>query len=274
MKAVNIIIFFLGIYSSFSSSLGCDFKTFVNISDGKEETYKCEIESTASLENKSLVHKPGKSNSDVELLEVFNVFLHSIPVGFLNRFPNLLRVRIVRTGLRKVSRKNFQDLKRLQILNLGINKLHSLDDDTFDDLHYLQKLVLKENSIFVIKKDIFKKLVNLVILDLSENLLISLEAGMFKTNLKLVKIDFHRNELCSIPQNLFRSLASATSIKLSQNVCIDKHFTEAQEVTLDHCKHLDCPVSVFQRDDHCFEKAKEVEFIEILFGLFFGTWWY
>ncbi|CAH1237909.1 SLIT2 [Branchiostoma lanceolatum] len=109
---------------------------------------------------------------------------------------------------------------RLAHLELRSNKLASLPTGIFDNLPRLEGLQLDNNTLESLEDpDIFKDLQNLRVLDLQENNLKSLPSGIFsESNLERLKfLSLHYNALTEIENGTFDNLPSVEYIYMQYN---------------------------------------------------------
>ncbi|XP_055548173.1 uncharacterized protein LOC129731849 isoform X2 [Wyeomyia smithii] len=132
----------------------------------------------------------------------------------------------------------------VEILDLSINKISSVEDDDLQIYNNLVKLFLSDNSIHTISLNAFSHLRKLQTLDLSHNRLELLHEDLFEQNEKLIDLNLSNNNFislqhrpllksssimylhlsdCKIPQlheSLFNYLPSLRSVDLSENLMI------------------------------------------------------
>ncbi|XP_058814366.1 uncharacterized protein LOC131678321 [Topomyia yanbarensis] len=132
----------------------------------------------------------------------------------------------------------------VEILDLSINKISSVEDDSLMNYNNLVKLFLSDNSIQTLSLHAFSGLQNLEVLDLSHNRLEKLHEDLFENNDKLIDLNLSNNNFiylenrpllrsssimylhmsdCKIPQlyeSLFLYLPSLRTMDLSNNLMI------------------------------------------------------
>uniref|UniRef100_A0A182MQZ3 Leucine rich immune protein (Coil-less) n=1 Tax=Anopheles culicifacies TaxID=139723 RepID=A0A182MQZ3_9DIPT len=105
----------------------------------------------------------------------------------------------------------------VEILDLSINIISSIENDNFERYDNLVKLFLSENSIQTISLDAFANQRRLTTLDLSYNRLEHLNEQLFERNLAL----FLHLSNCRIPHifdSMFIDLPNLKSLDLSENI--------------------------------------------------------
>jgi Leucine-rich repeat (LRR) protein len=92
-------------------------------------------------------HKEGKSNFDVEKVEICLSAVDFFPRGLGKVFPNLKTVLISNCGLKEISRDDLKGLENLEHLYLSNNELVSLPSDLFCDMKKLKSIAFKRNKL-------------------------------------------------------------------------------------------------------------------------------
>lgn len=136
-------------------------------------------------------------------------------------FPNLRKMRSTKSKIKNIKRKNFEDMKQLEYLDLSHNSLTSLETDVFYELNNLEELDLYNNTLASLPKKIFSQNVELRKIYASYNRLEALEADIFNENVKLSEIYFDNNRLKKINFR-FDSRFSNVYFDLYDNVCTDQ----------------------------------------------------
>ena len=73
-----------------------------------------------------------------------NKHISYLPVEVFKTFPQVTVYRASETSIKEISKENFKNLKKLQILYLQSNKIEMIHWDTFQDLQNLNSLHLGE----------------------------------------------------------------------------------------------------------------------------------
>ncbi len=120
-----------------------------------------------------------------------------IPLDILSEFPNLnglvLRgctLQIVKSGLFK------EELKRLEFLYLGFNKIESIEPEAFKFLIKLKWIRLYTNNFQSLPYRLFRNNLDLFYIDLGSNKINAIHPNFFDGLQKLKLIDFNENEGC------------------------------------------------------------------------------
>ncbi|XP_055591958.1 uncharacterized protein LOC129743790 [Uranotaenia lowii] len=103
----------------------------------------------------------------------------------------------------------------VEILDLSINMISTIDDDSFEAYVNLVKLFLSENSIDHISLNAFSTLANLESLDLSHNRLQMLHANLFEHNEKLTDLNLSNNNFMNLQSRPFLSSSSIMYLDIS-----------------------------------------------------------
>lgn len=111
----------------------------------------------------------GKSNRDVQWLEIKDLHLEKFPRGIRANFPSLTGLRIDSCGIKKICHSDFVGLSNLHSLSLNGNLIEELSRDVFVNLRYLINLHMRRNLIKFIHPKAFDPLTELRLLDLREN---------------------------------------------------------------------------------------------------------
>ncbi|XP_062547020.1 uncharacterized protein LOC134212826 isoform X2 [Armigeres subalbatus] len=104
----------------------------------------------------------------------------------------------------------------VEILDLSINKISSIEKDDFQEYKQLIKLFLSENSIETISMNAFANLKKLLVLDLSHNRLEKLHEDLFETNENLIELNLSHNNFMAIQNQPFLKSPSIMTLDLSE----------------------------------------------------------
>ncbi|XP_037031971.1 leucine-rich repeat transmembrane neuronal protein 2-like [Bradysia coprophila] len=118
-----------------------------------------------------------------------------IPTGIFQQFPDLVRVYFP-TGLKSVSKDDFEGASRLVELNLEHNEIESIVGDLFNNVKFLQSIFLSHNRINNIEASAFGELEDLNNLELTNNSLTVIKRNVFAdlNTLSVLKLDNNRIE--------------------------------------------------------------------------------
>ena len=127
-----------------------------------------------------------------------------------------LSIYISHSGLLRLQAHDFKGLIGLKSLSFASGSL-SLEEKIFDELRKLETLNLSGNSIRRLPTGAFDGLDGLKRLDLSYNYLTGLPVGVFDGLGGLEHLDLSRNNLTGLPAGIFRSLGNLVTLSLSLN---------------------------------------------------------
>uniref|UniRef100_A0A182W8Z2 Leucine rich immune protein (Coil-less) n=1 Tax=Anopheles minimus TaxID=112268 RepID=A0A182W8Z2_9DIPT len=125
----------------------------------------------------------------------------------------------------------------VEILDLSINIISSIENDNFERYENLVKLFLSENSIQTISLDAFANQHRLTTLDLSDNRLEQLNEQLFERNLQLVDLNLSGNNFMMLPDAPFLKSYSIMFLHLSN--CRIPHIFDTMFIDLPNLKSLD-----------------------------------
>ncbi|KYO33974.1 hypothetical protein Y1Q_0024577 [Alligator mississippiensis] len=139
-------------------------------------------------------------------------YLTAIP----SRIPqNVERINLGYNSLVKLTETDFSGLKKLELLMLHSNEIHTVPDKTFIDLHSLQVLKMSYNQVRILQKDTFHGLKSLVRLHMDHNRIEFINPKVFYglTSLRLVHLE--GNLLRQIHPDTFVTLSYLQIFKIS-----------------------------------------------------------
>lgn len=139
-----------------------------------------EIEQEDTTIDKIILSSNNKTRKITELRFDSKLFMF-FPQGMENEMFNEMKfLSVIRCGLVKITKKNFETLKNLEKLDLSENILIKIPADVFNGLTNLQEIVLSNNQIRTISVGSFEKLDKLNILELDGNFIKAISAGLFE----------------------------------------------------------------------------------------------
>lgn len=139
-----------------------------------------EIEQEDTTIDKIILSTNNKTRKIAELRFDSKLFMF-FPQGMENEMFNEMKcLSVIRCGLVKITKKNFETLKYLEKLDLSENILIKIPADVFNGLTNLQEIVLSNNQIRTISVGSFEKLDKLNILELDGNFIKTISAGLFE----------------------------------------------------------------------------------------------
>lgn len=143
--------------------------------------YTCisSVESTESsaLERVSGDHDVGKSDVDVEYLNINQQSMPSFPEDIEKFFPNLKSLWIVESGLLSIGARDLRQLPQLIFLILRDNPITTLNSDLFSFTPELEYIEIVRCSIEKVGATLLARLDNLKYVDLTNNTCISANAA-------------------------------------------------------------------------------------------------
>ena len=131
---------------------------------------------------------PNLRNLDMEM----NTNLR-LKEGLFDNLTKLEFLNLMDDDLEEIPKDAFRDLKNLELLYLGRNHLKIITNTTFSGLTNLRKLGLANNQIESVPSQAFEDLINLKFLDLSYNKLTELPASVFENLKKLETLNLTAN---------------------------------------------------------------------------------
>jgi Leucine-rich repeat (LRR) protein len=208
--------------------------------------YICVYSNLTVLANQPFVvhgdHLPGKSDSDVTVVDYKSSKLSEIPAEIFTAFGNLEQLIVKSTGLESL--KPLKNCKNLREFKGSENKIQSLESEIFADCFNLQLIDLNSNEIRILKplkncqklqkflgsqshieslsKETFAECLSLEFIELKSNKIKKLPAYTFEKNLKLVSIDLSQNLINGIsPCEKFQGFEKLMSVNLTGNKCVN-----------------------------------------------------
>lgn len=156
-------------------------------------------------------------------INVCNQTMEFLPKNVANFLPNLKKITIESSKLKKIVSQHFDGLKKVEELILKGNKLTDINY-ALDGLTDLKVLDLSHNSIFNLTESSFEKFTKLITINLSHNRLTNLALETISTKNVIEKFVLSHNQLVSIDPQIIKLLLSAKLIDFEGNVCIDNKF--------------------------------------------------
>ncbi|CRL08203.1 CLUMA_CG020936, isoform A [Clunio marinus] len=173
--------------------------------------------------------------------------MKTLPRNIGKTFPELLKFSARNSSILSVEPQNFNDLNKLQFIDLSNNKIENIDSGTFDNLNSLKELDLSYNQIKNIAKrslpktleilkadrnrleslspEILENLSNLKVLSFNGNKISSIGPHNFEGNGEMEILNLAGNAIKIIHPNAFDMLPNLKEIDLIENVCISEVFT-------------------------------------------------
>lgn len=170
------------------------------------------------LSNNGLTDLPEDLFSNMRNLTSLNLRMNKLHLS-PNVFEHVTKLNILELGQNKIQALPhglFKHLKALKQLNLWQNSLLYLNSEAFNGLESLEELDLSLNILETLTSDVFSKLPNLKGINLSKNNLTSLPEGLFAFNPRLERIRLFDNQqsLKSLPEDLLSNKINLTDVKI------------------------------------------------------------
>ncbi|KAM0679916.1 hypothetical protein GINT2_001857 [Glugoides intestinalis] len=143
--------------------------------------------------------------------------LEKIPDLLFDGLVNLIELSLVNNNIKELQPNLFNNLQKLEYLNLTSNKLTEFPSCVFDGLVNLKSLWLEDNNIKELQPNIFNNLQKLEFLYLSKNKLTEFPEGILSELRSLQTLYLSKNEIKSFPIGLFTSLKKLKILFLSKN---------------------------------------------------------
>ena len=144
----------------------------ISIQNGGK-SYLCWIQNQQIPEKQELKftakHLERKTNNDVFHIKFHNCTVTEVPQGLKKIFPNLKKLTISDSKLKKISRNDLMEYKYLQRFKFDNNDLEFLPGDLFLGFEYLKYVSFYGNKLGVIEPNILNGLKNLEFVCFSYN---------------------------------------------------------------------------------------------------------
>ena len=126
-------------------------------------------------------------------------------------------IRVEGNGLKSVGPTCFSNLRGIQTIDLGRNKLTSLPKNLFRGLSSLLNIYVGKNHLSFLEQNLFEGLENIKRIHLEHNNLASLPDGLFRSlrSLEVVRLD--ANKITKIEQNPFPKHSGLRKLNLGNN---------------------------------------------------------
>lgn len=98
------------------------------------------------------------------------------------KFSNLEELTAYKNNLEAIRSFYFDNMRRVQIIDLSFNKIIVIERGSFKDLFNVKYLYLGNNQIDTLDRDLFKAMVNLKNLDLAHNKINSMDPTTFEVS--------------------------------------------------------------------------------------------
>lgn len=221
----------------------CYLKTLVGCSNDE----KCQDKRAQDNENSlKFFHSPVDAD-DVRKVSMTGLGLEAVNRATLESLDKT-RTAILDLSINRISEiqnETFQSFQNLRILTLQINNLRHINSTTFGGLMMLEELNLSRNMISDIDRDAFRIMINLHTIDLSENCMFKLPNYLFFRNVRLINIYLKRNYLTALPilmptqqfvenfnvsENVFTNITSFSQYNKIQSLDLSNNPLAAEEM--------------------------------------------
>lgn len=134
------------------------------------------------------------------------------------KWPNSLKwINFKMNKITQLTKRSFENLSNLQILDLGTNEISKIEAETFSKLNNLTLLGIHENNIDKIAKKTLKGLSALQTIDLHDNKIKFIEDGAFEATPKLRLLELSGNKISTFNQHTFTGPNLLKILKLDRN---------------------------------------------------------
>jgi hypothetical protein len=180
------------------------------------------------LENVQGNHKTGKSNNDVEMLQLHNQRISSIPKEIATFFPNIKGLDFYKSDISSISSADLQSFPELKIFIIYENKIESVDGDLFKFNPKLKFINFDYNHLKSVGYDLIKDLKALEIADFTNSRCINRYASTLE---ELAELNSQLPTSC--PPALFKSSSNDKSTKLNAQILALTHRNLQQSSKID-----------------------------------------
>lgn len=275
-STAGLVLIFLTFSSSaqviYNETLKCSFE----ISQG---IYSCGLPNLSIVDDESQFftfdvnnHLDGRTNDDVEKVEIYGGNVPFIITQIFTTFPNVKILAHSFSGLSRVQSKAlvyagnlekfssygnsistiqafaFTGASSLIDIDLYNNQIEKVDETAFSGLEALQFLNIAGNNLTELHQNTFQSLENLAYLALAINQLESLDGRLFSNNRLLRDVNLYDNQIDAIGRGLLDGLEDLVFFNMRLNRCVDSQWTLSGETTIE---------TVQKELEECFENFVE-----------------
>lgn len=160
--------------------------------------------------------------------------------GIGETFRNLTQLLIVKQSTKFIFRCDFENLEKLEVLNLNGNQIEFVPENAFWNLTNLKVLNLQGNKIKSFAAQTFENLIKLSQVNFADNQIEYLPKALLALNIEISSVKAHRNPLKWIEID-FTTLQNLRNLSLlGENCCgvqtYDKTIQEKQEIVNRNCR--------------------------------------
>lgn len=180
--------------------------------DGLIELSKLQLE---VIDNTTFlnIHYMERISLKANRLNSLDSFLHYLNMTDTS---NLTEIFLSYNVIQSINEK-FPNFKKLQMLDLGYNRIESLGSMVFENLKSLSHLILFGNRLKYIQSDCFVGLDSLAELDLGDNQIEAIDENAFSSLINLKSLYLLRNKLLSLEELQFRNLQQLETLMIGSN---------------------------------------------------------
>lgn len=113
------------------------------VSDQGRRLKTCDMHLLTKIDDSNVTISKQKDEISIIFLST-NKKISYLPVEVFQKFPHIIIYRASETSIKAISKKNFRNLNKLQVLYLQRNQIETIHYDTFQDLGNLIELHLGE----------------------------------------------------------------------------------------------------------------------------------
>lgn len=182
------------------------------------------IPSVVNADTFGIVHETERTNDDVEFIQIEESILTYFPNTFGEVFKNISCLYINNSNLIEVFKENFKQFPKLEILDLGYNKITDIPKDLFEFNGKLKVIKLNDNSIKRIESGLLDNLKDLEEFHFEMNDIEFVPGTFFKNNTELRIISLFGNKIKFIGPELLDGLVQLVEFDVKDNPCIDDFY--------------------------------------------------
>ncbi|KAG4072242.1 hypothetical protein HA402_005964 [Bradysia odoriphaga] len=187
-----------------------------------DDVYGCRLfdlnirRETFVVKNFTGSHSSDRDNEDVEAIAFETGVMVSLPLNIGSFFNNLKSIAMS-VDTSRILRSNFQNMERLEGIQIVNSIIRELDEKTLWDLPNLQSFRLEKNELKLLHPAIFSRNSKLEKVKVSLNALKSLPRNLFRTNFQLWYVSFEDNAIETIDDSIFETNANLRAVELKGN---------------------------------------------------------
>jgi Leucine-rich repeat (LRR) protein len=199
------------------------------------------------------------SDTDLSVQSINFWYLKAVeylPIKVDQIFPNLVHYHFYKCAVKEIRRENFENLRKVERVDLRDNELTSIDSDVFYDLTSLKVLMLSENKIESLNEKVFSKNYLLEELTLYDNRFEGFPAKMLQNLSKLRNFNSFNNKIKTIDRKFFENNRKLENVWLSGNhieflipdTFVDLHQLKVVDLTKNQCINKEYDGNYMMRD--------------------------